>query len=279
MIEMIESQNELGVFELETEFPSQPIEPGAGSVDPSDEGLLDSEAGGESAEDESATPTSAPEAREMRWQDRITQLASEIAQREGCELYDLEVVGGGGNRIVRVTIDRESGVSIDDCSNVSRGLNLILDVEDIIPGGAYQLEVSSPGIERGLRTPRHFQRAIGQRVQIKTFETLGALKALVALEQPTPAEAKALQHWGTQKSFEARLLAFDELTVHFEIKLPEPKAKDGVLRSLVAHVPLDKIAKAHTVFDMEKNFGSSTQGQPAQRPKPEHPKKKSGGKP
>jgi ribosome maturation factor RimP len=236
--------------------------------------------------DEDATPGSssdsaqepvATEGRELRWQDKLTHLASEIAQREGCELYDLEVVGGGGNRVVRITIDREPGVSIDDCANVSRGLNLILDVEDLIPGGAYQLEVSSPGIERALRTPRHYQRAIGQRVQVKCFETLGSLKALVALDQPTPAEAKVLQHWGTQKSFEAQLLGIEGSMVSFEIKMPEGKAKDASSRSLVVQVALDKIAKAHTVFVMEKSGRGETSGKSGQKTKAGHPKKNADG--
>ncbi|HRK06624.1 MAG TPA: ribosome maturation factor RimP [Pseudobdellovibrionaceae bacterium] len=212
------------------------------------------------SESESQAETAATSATEMRWQDKLMQLATEVAQREGCELYDLEILGGGGHRVVRITIDREPGVSIDDCANVSRGLNLILDVEDLIPGGAYQLEVSSPGIERALRTPRHYQRAVGSRVQVKCFETLGALQALTGVADPTPAEAKALQHWGTQKSFEAQLVAMEDSVAVFEIQPPESKAKLGSVRSLMARLALDKIAKAHTVFVMEKGGGAGKPG-------------------
>lgn len=96
--------------------------------------------------------------------EQIRRFAEEVAVREGCRLYDLEF----RDRTLRVFIDREAGgVSVDDCANVSRGLNLRLDVEDAIPGGRYDLEVSSPGLERKLTQPWHFQGAVGQTVQLR----------------------------------------------------------------------------------------------------------------
>ncbi len=64
-------------------------------------------------------------------------------------------------------IDKAGGVSIEDCANVSRGLNLRLDVEDVIPGGQYELEVSSPGLDRKLTQGWHFEKAVGKTVQVK----------------------------------------------------------------------------------------------------------------
>lgn len=82
---------------------------------------------------------------------RVRALAREVCEREECELYHVEFVSGPNGRILRVYIDRPQGdVSLEHCSQVSRGLNLLLDVEDIVPGGHYDLEVSSPGIERKL---------------------------------------------------------------------------------------------------------------------------------
>lgn len=96
--------------------------------------------------------------------DQIRQFAEEVAVREGCRLYDLEF----RDRTLRVFIDREpGGVSIDDCANVSKGLNLRLDVEDVVPGGRYELEVSSPGLERKLTQSWHFERAVGQTIQLR----------------------------------------------------------------------------------------------------------------
>lgn len=103
--------------------------------------------------------------------EQIRRFAEEVAVREGCRLYDVEFGGGGAGRILRVFIDKdEGGVSIDDCVNVSRGLNLRLDVEDVVPGGRYELEVSSPGLERRLTQLWHFERAVGKTVNLKYLD-------------------------------------------------------------------------------------------------------------
>jgi ribosome maturation factor RimP len=99
--------------------------------------------------------------------DKLRALASQVAEREGLKLYDLETPAGR-QRLIRVYVDREVGaVSVDDCANVSRGLNLLLDVEDLVPGGAYELEVSSPGLERRLSEKWHFERAVTKRIRVK----------------------------------------------------------------------------------------------------------------
>lgn len=125
--------------------------------------------------------------------EQIRQYAEEVALREGCLLYDLEFHEGPG-RVLRVYIDKDSGgVGIDDCANVSRGLNLRLDVEDVIPGGAYELEVSSPGLDRKLTQPWHFEKAIGKTVQLK-YRTED----------------------GSTRSYEGRLVSADGKTLAFE---------------------------------------------------------------
>lgn len=99
--------------------------------------------------------------------EQIRKFAEEVALREGCVLYDLEFHDGPG-RALRVYIDKEGGgVGIEDCVNVSRGLNLRLDVEDAVSGGHYDLEVSSPGLDRKLTQLWHFEKALGQTVQLK----------------------------------------------------------------------------------------------------------------
>ncbi len=107
--------------------------------------------------------------------EKIKLMVHEVADRENCVVYDFEFLGAARGRTLRVYIDRKDGtpVSIDDCTNVSKGLNLLLDVEDLIPGGSYDLEVSSPGLERALKTPAHFSGALGKTIQVKTFGYLG----------------------------------------------------------------------------------------------------------
>jgi ribosome maturation factor RimP len=99
---------------------------------------------------------------------RLEALASSVAEREGCLLYDIEFLGTGQGRTLRVFIDKVGGgVGIEDCSRVSQGLNLLLDVEDVIPGGAYNLEVSTPGLERLLKKSWHFQQAVGKLAKLR----------------------------------------------------------------------------------------------------------------
>ncbi len=94
---------------------------------------------------------------------KLRQLADEVAVQHGLLLYDLEQ----GGRTLRVLIDREVGqVSVEDCAQYSRSLNLLLDVEDLIPGN-YELEVSSPGLERKLSQHWHYKKALSRRVRIK----------------------------------------------------------------------------------------------------------------
>ena len=108
--------------------------------------------------------------------EQIRRFAEDVASREGCLLYDLEFRDGPG-RTLCVFIDKSpGGVSIDDCANVSRGLNLRLDVEDVIPGGAYDLEVSSPGLDRKLTQAWHYPVAVGKTVRLKYRDEDGASK-------------------------------------------------------------------------------------------------------
>ena len=100
--------------------------------------------------------------------DRVRRIAAPLAAQEGLELIDVELGGPGGRQTLRLLIDKAGGVSLDDCTSVSRAVSAALDVEDPIEG-AYDLEVSSPGLDRPLRTPEHFQKFVGQRVRVKTF--------------------------------------------------------------------------------------------------------------
>lgn len=100
--------------------------------------------------------------------DQVTELARPIAEELGLELFDVEYVKEGGSMVLRVTIDSEAGISHAECEAMSRKLDEALDQKDLI-AGAYNLEVSSPGAERPLRSERDFERFTGKRVLIKTY--------------------------------------------------------------------------------------------------------------
>ncbi len=97
---------------------------------------------------------------------RVLEIAERVGASEGIEIVDVEFKGGGSRRVLRVFIDKPEGVSHADCEFMSRQIGTILDVEDIVPGGAYHLEISSPGIERRLKRPRDFERFLGRKVKI-----------------------------------------------------------------------------------------------------------------
>lgn len=100
--------------------------------------------------------------------DKIREIAERVAQSDGLELVDVELLGGGKARMLRVYIDKPGGVTHEDCSNFSREAGTIFDVEDAVPGGQYTLEVSSPGLDRKLSKPEEFQRFVGSLVKLTT---------------------------------------------------------------------------------------------------------------
>ena len=98
----------------------------------------------------------------------VRQMAQQVAEKEGCRLYDLEFVKGP-RKTLRIYIDKpgDQVVSIEDCTNVSRGLNELLDAQDVVSDSAYDLEVSSPGLERRLTQPWHFEQSVGKKIKVR----------------------------------------------------------------------------------------------------------------
>jgi ribosome maturation factor RimP len=89
----------------------------------------------------------------------------------GYELWELEYSPGRGNGLLRLYIDAAAGITVDDCERVSRAVGEVLDAEDPIPG-QYTLEVSSPGLERPLRTAEQFARFVGEPVYVETVQAI-----------------------------------------------------------------------------------------------------------
>jgi ribosome maturation factor RimP len=181
------------------------------------------------------------------WREKVARMAAEVAAREGCEIYDFDFVGASHNRALRVFIDKigPGGISVEDCSNVSRGLNLLLDVDDVIPGGAYNLEVSSPGLERPLRTAAHFEKAAGTRAFVRTFAPFAELDS----ELDEPSRLKL----GKAKQLEGKIIGIEQTAkdAGTDARLIFDSENGGnVIR---VRVPLSKVTKANTVFIFESN--------------------------
>lgn len=163
------------------------------------------------------------------WMVKVEKIAHEAATKEGCLLYDVEFVGIGKGRTLRLFIDKEDGsVGLDDCSNVSKALNEVLDAdEDLIPGGAYSLEVSTPGLDRHLKQPWHFQRVIGKKVYIKTVKPLEAMGV-------------GDKKWKAAKTVEEVLESADDQGIRF------------VVKDVEIRIPYAMIDKAKLVFEFNK---------------------------
>src|SRR5579864_9431873 len=98
---------------------------------------------------------------------RISEIARRVGDSEGIEIVDVEFLGGGHSRLLRIYIDRPTGgVTHADCEFISQQVGTILDVEDVIPGDSYTLEVSSPGLERKLSKPEDFERFVGRKAKV-----------------------------------------------------------------------------------------------------------------
>ncbi len=96
----------------------------------------------------------------------VTQLIEPIIDEMGFELVDIKYLSEHGRLVLRIFLDKEGGISLDDCAKVSREIGELIDVKDIIDH-AYVLEVSSPGINRSLRKEKDFMRAIGKKIRVK----------------------------------------------------------------------------------------------------------------
>lgn len=144
--------------------------------------------------------------------EQVEQIAQRVAAGKGLEIVEVQLLGGGGHRMLRIFIDRvpgtnrlpaadrldgetageaqaasadpgqlPEGVTLGDCEYISQQVGTILDVEDVIPGGKYTLEVSSPGVERRLSRPHEFARFVGQKIKVKLHDPVESQKTWTGL--------------------------------------------------------------------------------------------------
>ena len=107
----------------------------------------------------------------------VTEGILPVARELGYELWDVEFVKEGAKRILRITIDHADGITIEDCERMHRAIDPVLDELDPIEQ-AYDLEVSSPGIERDIRTDAHIDACIGERIEVRFFAPFEGQKVI-----------------------------------------------------------------------------------------------------
>lgn len=114
----------------------------------------------------------------MKVTDLVWGFAEPIVQQHGCSLWDVEYVREGGDWFLRLYIDKEGGVDINDCEAISRAVDPILDEKDPIPD-SYNFEVCSAGLERTLKRPSDFQQFMGASVSVRLYKPVDGQKEFV----------------------------------------------------------------------------------------------------
>jgi ribosome maturation factor RimP len=167
--------------------------------------------------------------------DQVREIVERVATGSGLEVVEVELRGAGKARMLRIVIDKihrpaangdstPGGVTHEDCANLSREVGTILDVEDLIPGNSYLLEVSSPGLDRKLVRAADYERFAGSRVKLKTR---------------TPVNGN--QH------FEGRLQSFHEGRLTLEMSAPGKKARAGEAAPRTLEIELANVERANLV--------------------------------
>jgi ribosome maturation factor RimP len=165
----------------------------------------------------------------------VREIAERVAVSSGLEVVEVEILGGGKARMLRVFLDKPAagidppaGVTHEDCANFSREFGTILDVEDVMPG-SYTLEVSSPGLDRKLIKAADFSRFTGSRVKLTT-------------RQPV----------GNNRHFEGRLESFQDgrLTLDLSVASHKSRKKMGAAAGEKIEIEFANIEKANLVPEL-----------------------------
>ncbi len=155
---------------------------------------------------------------------QIQDIAERVATTHGVEVVEVELKGSGKGRFLRIFIDKPEGVTHEDCANYSREISTVLDVEEAVPGGAYTLEVSSPGLDRKLLKPADWSRFQGSLVKLQTFEPVN-----------------------NNRFFEGRLVTFENERITLDLNETGSKKKQKQQGTGTVEIPLSNVEKANLV--------------------------------
>ncbi len=146
------------------------------------------------------------------YEKKTEELLDPILKRFDFDLWDVEYVKEGGEYYLRAFIDKEGGITIDDCVDVSRELSDLLDEADFIEE-AYTLEVSSPGLTRTLKKDREFEKSIGRAVELKTYRPVDGAKEFTGTLASFDAEQITIDEESCSRSFQRADVAVVKLAL------------------------------------------------------------------
>jgi len=153
----------------------------------------------------------------------VQAIAERVAASAGLEIVEVELRGGGKARMLRIVIDKPGGVTHEDCASLSREVSTILDVEDVVPGASYVLEVSSPGLDRKLFRAADYERFTGSRVKLTTRQPING-----------------------NRFFEGRLEKFQQGRLTLDLSAARKKARAGLAEQKL-EIDLANVEKANLV--------------------------------
>jgi ribosome maturation factor RimP len=156
--------------------------------------------------------------------DKVREIAERVAASRGLEALEVELRGGGKARMLRIVIDKPAGVTHEDCANLSREVGTILDVEDVIPGASYTLEVSSPGLDRKLFRASDYERFTGSLVKLTTQQAVNG-----------------------NRHFEGRLESFEQGRLTLDLSAAKKKRRPGEAAGEKVEIALANVEKANLV--------------------------------
>jgi ribosome maturation factor RimP len=160
-------------------------------------------------------------------EDRVRGIAERVAGSSGLEVVEIEFRGGGKSRMLRVFLDKPAGVTHEDCAQFSREFGTILDVEDVVPGGTYVLEVSSPGLDRKLNRAADYERFAGSKVKLMTREPVNG-----------------------NRHFEGRLESFHDGRLTLDLSEARRKHRPGAASPQKLEIDLANVEKANLVPEL-----------------------------
>ena len=146
--------------------------------------------------------------------DRVAELAKPVVEDEGCTLWDVEYVREAGSWYLRLFIDKEGGVGIEDCERISRRMDPILDEADPIPD-SYVFEVGSAGAERELKRPDAFRQFMGHEVELRCYQPVNGNKSFVGTLSGYEDGAVTITSGKENRSFDKSQIAQVRLHVTF----------------------------------------------------------------
>ncbi|MBQ4537312.1 MAG: ribosome maturation factor RimP [Lachnospiraceae bacterium] len=145
---------------------------------------------------------------------KTEELLFPIVEKFGVEIYDVEYVKEGSDYYLRAYIDKEGGVNIIDCENVSRALSDALDAKDFIPD-SYILEVSSPGLGRTLKKDKHLEKSLGEEVEVKLYKPVEKRKEFAGILERFDKDSITITEDGVELIFERTAVALIRLALDF----------------------------------------------------------------